>query len=118
MLEEYADYYFKKSTYAPFMIIAFEANEKLKEDAPAIVHIDGTSRVQLVNKKVNPLYYDLIESFRKKTKVPVLLNTSFNLKGEPIVCSASDAIRTFWSSSLDVLVLDQFIISKPKLNLN
>ena len=57
------------------------------------------------------------EAFRKKTKVPILLNTSFNLKGEPIVYLAKDALRTFWSSALDVLVLNEFIITKPKLKL-
>ena len=113
MLEEYCREYFKKTTYAPFMIIAFEAENKLKDDAPAIVHIDGTSRVQLVYKETNPKYHALIESFRKKTGVPILLNTSFNVKGEPIVCTAKDALRTFWTTALDVLVLDDFIIKKP-----
>ena len=115
ILEEYCREYFKNNTYAPFMIIAFEAKNKLKEDAPAIVHIDGTSRVQIVYKETNPKYYALIDSFRKKTGVPILLNTSFNVKGEPIVCTAKDALRTFWTTALDVLVLDDFIIKKPSL---
>jgi len=118
VLEEYADDYFKNTTYAPFMIIAFDAKEKLINDAPAVVHIDGTSRVQLVNKNTTPLYYKLIDSFYKKTNVPVLLNTSFNLKGEPVVCTARDALRTFWSSALDVLVINDFIITKPQLELD
>ena len=68
MLAEYSKEYFKETTYAPFMIIAFEAKNKLKDDAPAIVHIDGTSRGQLVYKELNPKYHALIDSFRKKNR--------------------------------------------------
>ena len=68
----------------------------MEKKIPAITHIDNTARVQTVNKSINPIFYDLISEFYKITKTPVLLNTSFNLNGEPIVCSPKDAIRTFF----------------------
>ena len=98
------------------MIIAFDANEELQKDAPAIVHIDGTSRVQFVDKDVLPRFHMLLTEFGKITGVPVLLNTSFNIKGEPIVCTIQDALRTFWSTGLDILVAGDFMIRKPGLN--
>jgi carbamoyltransferase len=109
-----ADRYFAKHTRAPFMILAFPANERLKEDAPAIVHVDGTSRVQFVEPSVLPKYHRLLEEFEKLTGVPVLLNTSFNVKGEPIVCTIHDALRTFWSTGMEVLVAGDFIVRKPR----
>ncbi len=104
--------YFDKYTEAPFMNIAFLANEKLKTDALAIVHIDGTARVQTVRLEQNPLYYRLLKAFESKTGVPVLLNTSFNVKGEPIVCSIQDALRTFWATGLDCLAIGNYFINK------
>ena len=97
------------------MVMAFHANQLLQQDAPAIVHIDGTSRVQFVNKDSNPLYHKMITSFYERTNVPVVLNTSFNVKGEPIVCTALDALRTFWGSGLDALAIGDYMIYKPKL---
>ncbi len=113
MLAERAPDYFERYTDAPFMVIAFKANEKLKTDAPAVVHVDGTARVQLVDQQVLPGYHALISEFEKLTGVGVLLNTSFNVKGEPIVCTVRDALRTFWSTGLDVLAAGDFIIRKP-----
>jgi len=116
MLKEAADRYFAEWTDAPFMILSFPANDKLKADAPAIVHVDGTSRVQLVDKAVSPRYHALIAAFEKKTGVPVLLNTSYNVKGEPIVCTAQDALRTFWATGLEILAVGDFLVRKPKLS--
>ena len=113
MLAERAPLYFDEYTEAPFMVIAFRANEKLKSDAPAVVHVDGTARVQLVDQQVLPRYHSLISEFEKLTGVGVLLNTSFNVKGEPIVCTVRDALRTFWSTGLDVLAAGDFIVKKP-----
>ena len=115
MLEDYADKYFDHHTHAPFMIMAFRANEALRRDAPAIVHVDGTSRVQFVSRETSPLYYRMIDAFRQKTGVPVVLNTSFNVKGEPVVCTALDALRTFWGSGIDALAIGDFLIRKPTL---
>jgi carbamoyltransferase len=115
--EEAMNKYFEEYTESPFMIVSFKANDRLKSDAPAIVHIDGTSRVQMVKKDVLPLYYKLITAFEKRTGVPVLLNTSFNIKGEPIVCTIQDALRTFWSTGLDVLAIGNCLINKHKMNI-
>ena len=83
-----------------------------KKRIPGVTHVDGSARVQTVEKSVNPKFYELIEEFHKITEVPLLLNTSFNLNGEPIVCTPNDAIRTFYSCGLDVLVLGKYIILK------
>src|SRR4051812_25151211 len=96
------------------MIIAFPATEKFKSDAPAVVHVDGTARVQIVEKAVLPEYHRLISEFERLTGVGALLNTSFNVKGEPIVCTARDALRTFWSTGLDALAIGDCLVQKPE----
>jgi carbamoyltransferase len=116
ILAERADEYLVRYTNAPFMVIAFEATDKLKADAPAIVHVDGTARVQIVGKNVLPLYHRLISEFERLTDVGVLLNTSFNVKGEPIVCTARDALRTFWSTGLDALAIGDCLVQKPEVD--
>lgn len=115
MLREAADRYFDHYTEAPFMVIAFKANERLQQEAPAIVHVDGTSRVQFVEKDVLPKYHAMISEFERLTGVPVVLNTSFNVKGEPVVCTIKDALRTFWATGLDVLAAGDYIIDKGSL---
>jgi len=112
ILYELSDRYLENSFYAPNMIISFKVKKIMKKIAPAVVHIDNTVRVQTVTKKDNKRYYDLINYFYKLTNVPILLNTSFNLKGEPIVNSPNDALRTFYSSSLDILVINDYVIIK------
>jgi carbamoyltransferase len=114
MIKEAAEEYFEEWTDAPFMILSFVAKDKLKKDAPAIVHVDGTARVQLVEKEAQAKYHRLISAFGKRTGVPVLLNTSYNVKGEPIVCTAQDALRTFWATGLEVLALGDYLVRKPK----
>lgn len=81
---------------------------------PAATHVDGTSRIQVVTREDSPLYYQLIEAFYEKTGIPALLNTSFNLRGEPIVASPLDAHRTFERSGMDILVLGSFVVGKGK----
>ena len=87
VLLEYANEYFDLATLkeSPFMSFAIDAKQKAIEEVPSIVHVDNTCRIQTLKKQDNPNYYDLIETFYKKTKVPMLLNTSFNLAGLPIV---------------------------------
>jgi carbamoyltransferase len=104
--------YMEGIVYAPFMIMTFPVKEEMKKVIPAVVHVDGTTRPQMVRREVNPLYYDMIKRFGEKTGVPVVMNTSFNLKGEPIVNSPRDAIRTFYSSGLDALAIGNFIVRK------
>ena len=87
----------------------------MKGRIPAVVHKDGTARPQMVKRELNKLYYDLIMEFGKMTGEYAILNTSFNVKGEPIVCHPREAIRCFFDTGLDVLVIGNFIIEKPAL---
>ena len=79
---------------------------------PAATHVDYSARIQTVHRETNPRYYDLISEFHKLTGCPVVVNTSFNVRGEPIVCSPEDAYRCFMRSDIDVLVVDQWIFLK------
>ena len=79
---------------------------------PAITHVDYSARIQTVHKETNPKYYELIKEFKKITNCPVLVNTSFNVRGEPIVCSVEDAFNCFMGTDLDVLVVEDFILFK------
>ena len=97
---------------ALFMLYVVNVRKEKRKVIPAITHVDGTARPQLVFKETNPRYYRLIEAFEKKTGVPLVLNTSFNLKGEPIVSSPADAVSTFERSGLDVLVLGEYVVRK------
>ena len=83
-----------------------------RSNIPAVTHIDYSARVQTVHKETNPTFYKLIEEFEKITQCPVLVNTSFNVRGEPIVCSATDAFNCFMGTDLDVLVCNNFILYK------
>ncbi len=83
-----------------------------RSEIPAITHIDYSARIQTVHKETNPKYYDLIKEFKKITKCPVLVNTSFNVRGEPIVCSVEDAFNCFMGTNLDILVIEDFILFK------
>lgn len=112
MTQEGADMYFDRHTDAPFMIMTFKANERAEKDIPAVVHIDKTARPQIVSEGSNKEFYNLIKEFRGITGIPVLLNTSFNVRGEPIVCSPRDALRTFFATGLDALAIGNFLISK------
>jgi carbamoyltransferase len=97
---------------ARFMLYVVDVNEKKQDVLPAITHVDGTGRLQTVREELNPRYYNLIKTFGQATSVPVLLNTSFNLKGEPIVNKPREAFHTFSQSGMDVLVLGDYIIEK------
>ncbi|MGD9562030.1 MAG: carbamoyltransferase [Pyrinomonadaceae bacterium] len=112
ILEEVASDYLDGVVYSPFMIMTFPVREDKKSVIPAVVHVDGTTRPQMVRRAVNPLYYDMIKRFGEITGVPIVMNTSFNLKGEPVVNSPRDAIRTFYSSGLDALAIGSFILEK------
>ena len=86
--------------------------EDKKEIIKAVTHVDGTGRLQTVTKEFNGKYYDLIESFYKATGVPVLLNTSFNVAGEPIVESPEDAIKCFLKTDIDALLIEDYLLVK------
>lgn len=95
-----------------YMEQVYPFRPEAREIAPAVVHADGTGRLQMVHREDNPLYHRLIETFASRTGVPTILNTSFNLNGEPIVCSPDDAIRTFNTSGLDALVMGSYLLEK------
>jgi carbamoyltransferase len=95
-----------------FMERVVSVRKEWKDRLGAVTHVDGSARVQTVERDVAPRFYELIEAFDKITGVPVLLNTSFNLNGEPIVCTPEDAIRTFYSCGLDILVLGPYVVRK------
>jgi len=106
-----------KSMSTEFMEINFYVKEAKKDRIPAVTHVDGTSRAQLVNRQTNPLYYKMIDYFYKLTGVPLVLNTSFN-DNEPIVCSPKDAIKTFVNTKMDYLAIGNYLVSKkivPKI---
>lgn len=110
ILEEFADTYFENVRNANEMLFTFNA---LKKDLiPSCVHEDGSARVQTVNKAQNQKLHDLIAKFNQKTGIPVLINTSFNRRGEPMVHSPEDALRTFFGSGLDILVMGNCMIRK------
>lgn len=116
ILEEYMDDFFESTTTGqfvyPFMLSTIKVKHKVNEKIPAAVHIDGTARVQVVNKETNPLFWNLIMKYKNLSGIPVVLNTSFNLHGEPIVCSIEDAIQGFLHSGLDYLIIDNFLLKR------
>jgi carbamoyltransferase len=112
VLEEEAANWFVNAGVSPFMLFVFDVRSEQAHRIPAVRHVDGTARVQTVNRTQHPLYYDLLTAFQRRTGVPVLVNTSFNTRGEPIVCSPRDAIESFWTSPLDALVIGSFLLEK------
>ena len=89
-----------------------------RSDLPAITHVDYSARIQTVHKETNPRYHALLSAFKARTGCPVVVNTSFNVRGEPIVCSPEDAYRCFMRTDMDVLVLENFVLEKsaqPKM---
>jgi carbamoyltransferase len=114
VLEEAGASLFENYHTTPFMTLTFQVKPEKKAAIAAAVHVDGSARVQSVTRDQNERYYDLIKNFAAKTGVPAVLNTSFNLKGEPIVNSPFDAIRTFYTSGLDALILDRYRIAKTR----
>lgn len=112
VLEERAADWFVGARRAPFMLFIFDVQPDKAGRIPAVRHVDGTARVQTVNRAQHPLYYDLIAAFERRTGVPVLVNTSFNTRGEPMVNSPRDALESFWTSPLDALVIGPFLVQK------
>jgi len=98
---------------APFMTFVHRVRRDRAARIPAVTHVDGTARVQTVTLAQNPRYYETIRGFGERTGVPVLVNTSFNSRGDPIVCTPRDALESFWSTPLDALAIGQYIVEKP-----
>jgi carbamoyltransferase len=134
ILEEYTDEYFDLNKKSPYMLLVSQLksnkllplNESestyqgidklntLRSVVPAITHVDNSARVQTVNNLSNPAYHSLITEFYNQTSCPILINTSFNVRGEPIVCTPQDSLNCFMNTNLDILVIENFLISKEK----
>ena len=134
ILREDLSEWFELDTDSPYMLIVSEVkkekqikmskeDEKLfgidklnikRSSIPAITHVDYSARIQTVHKETNSRYYDLLKEFKKNTNCPVLVNTSFNVRGEPIVCSVTDAFNCFMGTNLDMLVIEDFILFKEQ----
>ncbi|HEY7317357.1 MAG TPA: carbamoyltransferase C-terminal domain-containing protein [Candidatus Binatia bacterium] len=113
-LKEYARLCYKNITGAEsparFMTITFDCTDWMKQQCPAVVHIDGTARPQLIDRDSNPSYYKILDEYRKITGLPSIVNTSFNMHEEPIVCSPRDAVRAFKESKLDYLAIGNYLV--------
>lgn len=111
ILEEYVSEYFEVTDKVPFMEKVFPIRKEKQGEIPAVTHVDGTGRLQSVNKEVSPRYYRLIDAFRQKTGTPILLNTSFN-ENEPIVNSPEHALECYLRTSMDMLVLENCVVRR------
>jgi carbamoyltransferase len=112
VLEEHAEDYFDCVVPSPFMAFTQPMRPAAKGTLPAVVHVDGTARVQTVDRETNPRFRALLEAFDRQAGVPVLLNTSFNVH-EPIVCTPQDAVNSFLRTEVDWLVMGNLVVSRP-----
>jgi carbamoyltransferase len=129
VLREHVSEWFELDADSPYMLLVADVApekrvpvdteltglDKLKvkrSEIPAVTHVDYSARIQTVSRDTNPLYWEIIEAFRKRTGCPVIVNTSFNVRGEPIVCTPEDSYRCFMKTEMDYLVLENFVLSK------
>ncbi len=112
LAKETGRYFEWNNEVCPFMERVLPVRPEMMDAIPAVTHEDGTGRVQMVDSDWNPEYHNLIEAFAEITGIHVVLNTSFNLNGEPIVCSPEDAIKTFYNSGIDALIIDNCLVEK------
>ena len=137
IIKEDVSKWFELDCDSPYMLLVTNVNKSIRKemtseekklfgidklnikrsDIPAVTHVDYSARIQTVHKNTNPRYYKLLQSFKKITGCPVLVNTSFNIRGEPIVCSVEDAYRCFMGTNLDILICGNFILYKDKQNI-
>ncbi len=113
VLEERISDIFEIDRPSPYMLLVAQVRED-QRTLPSITHVDGSARIQSVNRKSNERYYDLIKRFEEKTSCPVIINTSFNVRGEPIVCTPHDGYMCFMRTNMDVLVMDRFMMFKEE----
>ncbi|MCA9656035.1 MAG: hypothetical protein H6712_27555 [Myxococcales bacterium] len=112
VLAESTTDHFEGDPHSPFMSFSAPVREATARRAPAIVHEDGTARLQTVHRDTTPAFWTAIDAFGRDSGLPIVMNTSFNVGPEPLVCSPLDALRTFWASGLDTLVLESFVLRK------
>lgn len=115
VLREKTSEYFdmREDLESPYMLLVAPVRED-KRVIPAVTHLDYSARIQTVKRDDNPLYYDLISEYYKLTGVPAIINTSFNVRGEPIVCTPEEAYKCFMRTNMDYLVMGNFILNKKK----
>ncbi|MFQ5510899.1 MAG: carbamoyltransferase [Candidatus Krumholzibacteriia bacterium] len=111
VLEERVSDYFELDVPSPYMLLVAQVRED-KREIPSVTHVDGSARIQTINREENRIYYDLVKRFESKTGCPVIINTSFNVRGEPIVCTPHDAYMCFMRTNMDVLVMGRFYLEK------
>ena len=117
VLLEKASEYFDCEIPSPYMLLTAQVRED-KRCIPAVTHVDGSARLQTVARDENPLFHDLIEEFYRQTGCPVIINTSFNVRGEPIVCTPHDALKCFMRTNMDCLVMGNCILDKKKISVD
>jgi len=110
--EDVHDYFEIDKDEEPFMLFVYPFKEKKKKLVPSVVHVDGTGRLQTTSEEENRLYYGVIKEFEKLSGVPILVNTSFNIRGEPIVCTPEDAYKCMMGTGIDYLVMENFLIKR------
>jgi carbamoyltransferase len=112
VLEEQVEEYFTDGVPSPFMTLTFDVRREKQEQIASITHVDGTARIQTVSRETNPRFHRVISEFGRLTGIPMVINTSFNVKGQPIVCTPRDAVSTFFMTGMDHLVLGDYVLSK------
>ena len=112
VLRERCGEFFEHDISSPYMLQVYKTRADKAADLPAVTHVDGGARVQTVDREVSPLYWELIRAFGEKTEIPVVLNTSFNIRGEPIVNSVADALKCYFTTDMDALAVGSFLLQK------
>ncbi|MBN1543647.1 carbamoyltransferase [candidate division KSB1 bacterium] len=112
VLAERAADFFELDVPSPYMLLVAQVRADKRDLLPAITHVDGSARIQTVDQETNPLFYDLLKAFDRQTDCPVLLNTSFNVRGEPIVCTPREAVACFKKTEMDILILGNAVLTK------
>ena len=115
VLEEETAQWFDLDRASPYMLLVADVHEDKREKIPAVTHVDGSARIQTINRDQNTLYYDLIKAFYDRSGCPVIINTSFNVRGEPIVESPRDALNCFLNTHMDYLVMGNFLLDKKRM---
>jgi carbamoyltransferase len=115
VLEEAAADWFEGGDKSPFMLFVYQVRPEVADRIPAVRHVDGSARIQTINREQHPGYHALIEAFARLTGVPVLVNTSFNTRGEPVVCTPRDALESFCTTPIDALAIGPFLLEKQAL---
>ncbi|MGE0562682.1 MAG: carbamoyltransferase [Flavobacteriales bacterium] len=115
ILHEYGEEYFEKYSYSPFMEKTLTFRKEVRDKVPAVVHVNNTGRLQSVTKDINEKYYELIERFNELTGIPLIVNTSYNVMGKPIVHDLNDVMSVFFSSSIDAVIINNYVIERNDL---